>query len=156
MTEEFDSGFSEMTGSWFTTFTLFHRNTVREVDEFELQDSALEGMNPFTAADLDRVIARADEVNTWISQFGSSSGNPISVIAIVASWPEGDTQNFPRLVTAYWPYWNGPNEPPRDGALELVRRFEASPMQSPILRMVEAADAADQALRMVFPGAQVE
>jgi len=141
----------DLAGDWYASFTLFHRNTIREVCEFPLLDPKIQGSGTFTPADLDRVIARAHEMEAWIGAFEMSSGNPISVIALVESWPEGDTQNRPRLVTAYWPHWNGPNESPREGALALMKRFEANPFASLILRDIEASNAADQALQTVFP-----
>jgi hypothetical protein len=97
-----ESDFDTVDGCWYSIFALHHTNTIGEVDEFDMQDPAIQGELPFTSEDLDRVMARARDMEAWLGQFESSSGNPLSVVALVAAWPEGDTQTYPRLVTTNW------------------------------------------------------
>jgi hypothetical protein len=146
-----ESDFGSVDGCWYSIFALHHTNTIGEVQEFNMQDPAIQGELHFTSEDLDRVMARAEEMATWLGQFESSSGNPLAVIAVVAAWPEGDTQTFPRLVTTSWRGWNGANDSARrEAALQLLGRFQGAPLESPILQGVEIWDAADEALRTVF------
>ncbi len=144
-----DSGFGDMAGCWYSLFALHHADTIGRVEEFTLEAPELQGDLPFSEADLDRVIAKTSVMEAWLSQFESGSGNPISVVALIGAWPDGDPQNHPRLVTAYWRGWC-----PRDGeasdrglSSRLMARFERAPLEAKVLADVEIWDAADEVLR---------
>lgn len=145
--EDYESAFGDLEGHWYTVFSLYHRHTYGVIETFNLEDPALQGSNPLTSEDLDRVIARTKELGTWIGQFESASGNPFSVIATVASWPEGDAQSHPRLVTTYW---LGPGirdlEEMREAALELMERFQKAPLTCPVIKDIEYWELANREL----------
>jgi len=93
------------------------------------------------------VIARTVEIDAWIQPFESSSENPFSVIAIVASWPDGDTQTFPRLISAYWPQPGVSGlQGMKEDARELLDRFAEAPMESLIRQGVDYWELAHKAL----------
>lgn len=123
---------------WYTILTLYHRHTTGEIDSFHLEDPSLQGTLPLTREDLQRVIDRTNGMTTWTRQFESASGNPISVVAVVACWVEGDSQTYPRMATAYWPHPSithlGELE---EASLELLERFQREPLSCPIIRNIE-------------------
>lgn len=142
-----ESDFNDMDGSWYSIFSLHHTDTIGRSQEFEVQDPAIQGDLPFTEDDLDRLIARTQDMYAWISPFETSSGNPIHVTSMVVAHPEGDPQNFPRPVTVYQ---SGSSEvwiaSQRKSALRLMDRFHAAQLDSPILQGVQTSDVAYEAL----------
>ncbi|HLO67793.1 MAG TPA: hypothetical protein VK188_12285 [Holophaga sp.] len=129
-----DARFQDLDGHWYTVFTLHHRHSFGALESFKLEDPALQGDLPVTPEDLDRVITRAREMEAWPGRFESVPGNPLSAVATVAAWPEGDASPCPRLVTAYWA---GPGLDPgemREAASALLERFQAKPLACPVIQ----------------------
>jgi hypothetical protein len=138
-----DSG--DLEDHWYTIFALYHRHTTGEIESFHLEDPNLQGTLPITKDDLRRVVDRTHDMTTWIRQFESASGNPISVIAVVGCWVEGDNQTYPRMATTYWLH------PPitdqgemEDASLELLERFQREPLSCPIIKDVGYWDLASR------------
>jgi len=139
--------FGDMTGHWCTRFILQHRDTIRKVEALNLEDPTLQGSLPFTRADLERVLARTDEIKAWVRRFESCSGNPFWAIALVEAWPEGDAQECPRLVTAYWPLDRGEDlQEMREASRELAERFAEEPMKCPVIKGAEYWELASREL----------
>ncbi|WP_005032794.1 hypothetical protein [Holophaga foetida] len=128
-----EPAFDTIEDTWHTSFLVRHRDTVKRVEELHLEDPKLMGALPFRAEDLDRVIRRTEEMQAWFEQFESSSGNPIWVLGVVGSWPDGDRQSYPRLVTSYRSLGVDPQEA-RQWSEELMAQFQAAPLKAPLLK----------------------